>query len=220
MQKQYFGDITDFYKFFFLKNIVGEYSLGINWCLTSNDGSTDGSNNVKNISLFENIDKTLCCILLSMNFKNIQLKYFKNDTKYYDELLENYFMEYNYELRAFYKLKSQDVIFFDPDNGIEIPSMTLSKRNKFISYRTIATFWNNKNSLIIFQHKDRQKDSLKIKKENLVKCLKCKESDILIVNSKKVYYICLINKKHKNLMKNIKCFCKENEKLGYKIEVV
>jgi hypothetical protein len=58
------------------------------------------------------------------------------------------------------------------------------------------------------------------KKENLLRCLNCKKMEILIVNSKKVYYICIINKKHKNIGKYIKKFCDENIKLGYKIEIV
>ena len=220
MKKQYFGDITDFYKFFFLKNIIGEYTLGIHWCMTPDDGSNDGKSKVRKKPTLKDIDGELYDILVEKEFANIQTKYFGKNVKYYGELLEHYFMEYAYEVNAFDALKSQEIIFFDPDNGIETPSTKMSKRNKFVSYRTMAKYWNNNNSLIIFQHKDRERNSLKAKKANLMQCLKCKETNILIVNTKKVYYICLINEKHKNIVANIHDFCKENQKLGYAIENV
>jgi len=61
---------------------------------------------------------------------------------------------------------------------------------------------------------------LKEKKENLIDCLGCNEGDILIVDIKKVYYICIINKKHIEIKNSIENFCKKYNDIGYKIEVV
>jgi hypothetical protein len=217
MKEQYFGDIKDFYKFFFLKNIIHEYKLGINWCLTSKDKSNEGNDKVINYPELENEDKNLYKILAEGKFSNIEIKYFNHNTKYYTEEHKEFHKEYIYEKAAFSELKNQDVIFFDPDNGIEMPSKSLSERYKYISYRTISKYWNINRTLIIFQYKDHQKYSLKTKKENLCSCLGCKSSDILIINSKYVYYICIINKQHEKIKKYIHAFCNEYLKLGFEI---
>jgi hypothetical protein len=214
MQKKYFGDVTDFYKYFFLKNIIGEYRLGINWCMTSDDESTDGKNKVENEPRLEINDKYLYNILLKRNFNKIQSGYFSENTKYYDKIYKEFNMEYIYETLAFNELKGQDIIFFDPDTGIEMPSKKLSERYKYVSYRILSEYWNENKSLIIFQHKDRG-DTLEDKKKSLIQCLECNQNDILIVNSKKVYYICVINKKHKNIRESIINLCKNNNKLKY-----
>jgi len=210
MQVKYFGDITDFYKYYFLKNIVGEYKLGINWYLTADDESNDGEKKAKNKPLLEKIDKELFKILSEMDFKKFQSKYFNKDTKYYNGIYKDFHMEYFNETSAFNELKNQDIIFFDPDNGIEMPSKKLSERNKYVPYRILTKYWNENKTLVIFQHKDRNIEALNKKINNLVECLKCKKDNILVVNSKKVFYICVINKLHENIKNNIKVFCKNN----------
>jgi len=136
MQKQYFGDFTDFYKFFFLKNIIGKYKLGINWCLTSDDGSNDGNKKIENKPELKKIDNVLYNILSERIFSKI-IKYFNENIEEYREEFKKFNLEYKYEIDAFNKLKKQDIIFFDPDTGIEMPSKKLSERYKYISYRTI-----------------------------------------------------------------------------------
>jgi len=220
MQEKYFGDFTDFYKFFFLKNIIGKYKLGINWCLTPNDETNDGNKKIENKLKLEKIDTVLYNILLKRKFSDI-IKYFnENNIKDYREEYKIFHLEYKYETDAFNKLKKQDIIFFDPDTGIEMPSKKLSERYKYISYRTITKYWNEKKTLIIFQHKDRKKNALNEKKENLINCLDCSKNDILIVNTRKVYYICIINKKHISIKTSIKDFCKKYSNIGYKIEIL
>ena len=219
MKEKYFGDITDFYKFFFLKSILGKYKLGINWCLTDNDTSNDGDKKIVNKPELKEKDEILFNKLSKRKFSEI-IEYFGGNVEEYKEKYKEFYLEYKYETEAFNKLKKQDIIFFDPDNGIEMPSKKISERYKYISYRTITKYWNNNNTLIIFQHKDHQKDTLNEKKENLIKCLKCNKNDIVIVNSKKVYYICIINKKHIKIKNVIEIFCKENDNLGYKIEII
>lgn len=217
MKEQYFGDIKDFYKFFFLKRIIKEYKLGINWCLTPKDDSNEGNDKVINYPELKSEDNDLFKILINGNFSNIQEKYFNANTKYFNKEYKEFHKEYIYEEMAFNELKSQDIIFFDPDTGIEMPGKYLSERYKYIAYRTLCKYWEENKTLIIFQYKDRKKYSLEEKKKNICDCLKCNKNDIVIVDSKYVYYICIINKKHDKIKKYINSFCNEYSKLGYKI---
>jgi len=219
MQKQYFGDYTDFYKFFFIKNIIGKYKLGINWCLTPDDGSNDGNKKIDKKVELKNIDNNLYNILSKRVFSKI-IKYFGEEVEEYKDEYDKFNLEYKYETNAFNKLKKQDIIFFDLDTGIEMPSKKLSERYKYISYRTITKYWIENKTLIIFQHKDRQKNMLKEKKSKLINCLGCNKNDILIVDIKKVYYICIIHKNHIGIKNAIKNFCNKYKNIGYKIEVL
>ena len=219
MQKQYFGDFTDFYKFFFLKNIIGKYKLGINWYLTPDDGSNDGNKKIANKPELEKIDDVLYNILSERKFSKI-IKYFDEKVEEYRDEYREFNLEYKYETDSFNKLRKQDIIFFDPDTGIEMPSKKLSERYKYISYRTITKYWNDNKTLIIFQHKDRQKITLNEKRENLPSCLGCSKNDILIVDIKKVYYICIINKKHIGIKNAVEYFCNKYYNIGYKIELL
>jgi len=156
--------ILQIFIIFFLKNIKGKYKLGINWCLTCDDGSNDGNKKIENKPELKKIDNVLYNILSKRIFSKI-INYFSENIEEYREEYKKFSFEYKYETDAFNKLRKQDIIFFDPDTGIETPSKKLSERYKYISYRTITKYWNDNKTLIIFQHKDRQKDMLKGKKE-------------------------------------------------------
>lgn len=56
--------------------------------------------------------------------------------------------------RAFRKLTTVDLLFFDPDNGIEIRSRPKGSRdsNKYLFWDEIEAAWSNQQSLLIFQH--------------------------------------------------------------------
>ena len=194
MQNKYFGDIHDFYKYILLKYISKYKSLGIHWCLVPDDERSDGNKPLtekeKNIceELYEIIRK-------EKNIKNIK-PYFNKNVSYYDNLLIEYDKANIYEEEAFKKLKSKNIVFFDPDNGIEVKSINKNNFFKYITYNLIKKYWDNGNSIIIYQHSDRIKYSLDMKIDQLEKKLNCNRiENIEIIKIKNVYYIFLIQKK-------------------------
>lgn len=200
MQNKYFGDIHDFYKYNFLQQISIDNSLGIHWCLVpdeilKNDGEIKLSEKEKKIN------QELYEILLASrknNNRNVQnIEKYLDDhiskgVKYFTELHTPDCNEIEYEEKAVKHLSKQDFIFFDPDNGIEVASMTHSKKYKYISYRILQRFWNMGKSLIIYQHNDRVKGGLDKKIERLYNLLN-KEPNINIVKRGNVNYICVVN---------------------------
>jgi hypothetical protein len=211
MQNKYFGDIHDFYKYYFLKEISECYSLGINWCLVpdepkSNDGRKCPSDKEKNK------DNELY-LLLKDPPKNVEgiKKYFKKGTKFFSEMHRDFYLDYIYNKNAINKLIGCDIIFFDPDNGIEMPSTNNNNKFKFVSYGQLFDFWNIGKTLIIYQHSDRKKKSTETKIENLCKLLKCKEADIFVIKRGQVKYFVIINKEHYSLKKKITEFLNNNK---------
>jgi hypothetical protein len=213
MQNKYFGDKHDFYKYFFLKHISNYYSLGIHWCLISDEEKTNDGK--KSLSKIEENKEMILYKMLNNAEKNIKtIKcYFPKKTKYFDEIHKCFYRDFIYGKNAIKKLNSQDVIFFDPDNGIEVSSTKNSNKFKFITYKLLSEFWNMGKTLIIYQHTDRNKKSIDEKINNLCDLLKCnKIKNILIVKRGNVKYICIINKKHFDLRDIIADFlCKNKE---------
>lgn len=76
-------------------------------------------------------------------------------TKYYDVLLGSKERSV-WHLEGFTALKSADVVFFDPDNGLEVASCpkTRKKNVKYIYYDELADYYNRGQSLIVYQHRD------------------------------------------------------------------
>jgi len=100
-------------------------------------------------------------------------------------------MDFIYEEEAIMELKNQDIIFFDPDNGIEVPSMKNSEKYKFVTYRLLVKFWNLGKSLIIYQHEGRNKGQTNEKIKILYDLIN-RQANIIIVKKGNVTYICVI----------------------------
>jgi hypothetical protein len=202
MQNKFFGDIHDFYKYYFLKKITRDYSLGVHWCLAPDEMNKKDGN--KPLTPKEKgKDPDLFNILTTCKNRNVKCikSYFPAKTHYYDCLHEDYFKDFIYEEEAISKLKNQDIIFFDPDNGIEVSSTDNRSKFKYISYRLLYKFWSLGKSLIIYQHADRQKDSIE-EKIMILYNLIGKEANVITVKKGQVTYICMIQGNKHYIMKD------------------
>lgn len=196
MQNKYFGDIHDFYKFYFFKEITKDYSLGIHWCLIPNQFNRNDGN--KTLSSKEaQKDPSLYKLLTTCKDRDVKYikSYFPKNTKYFDRLHEDYSMDLIYEDESIAKLQNQEVIFFDPDNGIEVPSTNNINRYKFVSYRLLLKFWKLGKSLIIYQHGSRIKGQTD-EKIRILYNLIGKTANVITVKKGNVTYICFIQRKH------------------------
>lgn len=68
------------------------------------------------------------------------------------------------ELRQ--KSSNMDLIFFDPDNGIEVPSTPKTRRNskKYVYWEDLEEAWKSGLSLLVYQHFCREKRDLFIER--------------------------------------------------------
>lgn len=192
MQNKYFGDIHDFYKYYFLKEVTQSYSLGVHWCLVPDeDQRNDGNRPLGKDE--EGKDKDLYNILNKHRSQSVKFikPYFSPKTVYYERLHKYYANDLNYEEECIEKLKKQDIIFFDPDNGIEVESTTNAKRYKYVSFRILQRFWHLGKSSIIYQHDSRTKGQLDNKIRTLYDLIG-KSANVIVVKKGNVSYICFI----------------------------
>ena len=171
MKHQYFGDINDFRKYSLLQILCEEAKLrlGVCWMLTPNDGRNDGSRTSYleapqswrpfNPELF---DLFVACVKRSgvRDLRLIESRGLVPWTQFYTEVLSDSAVErrsyFSEMLRQFAKV---DLVFFDPDNGLEVASVRFGARNssKYLYWEEVSKAFKAKHSILIYQHFRREK---------------------------------------------------------------
>jgi hypothetical protein len=189
LQNQYVGDIGDFGKYGLLKNLCFDndkprLKLGVLWYLFPDEmGKNDGKYveylekpDFKSVKL-RKCDPDLCQslkIIVKSKNRNIaavqESGIFPSDTIYYDSPLaygKNIPIDKRESIRAQWLqkgydiVKGQDIIFFDPDNGLEVKSVKMHnlKGPKYVFYDDLPTIIDRQQSLVIYQHLCRSEDA-------------------------------------------------------------
>src|SRR5882762_2721377 len=167
MKNQYFGDINDYTKYGLLRCLAeAGLRIGVCWMLTPNDGRPDGRK-IQYLSsgnrwrghdpdLFDDLAKA---VRRSRNVRHVQNSRVLPNTSFCSALVpETQPWRHRWLTRALTKLAGADLIFFDPDNGIEVQSTPHGKKgsSKYLYWTEIEKAWTQNKSLLIFQHFPRQ----------------------------------------------------------------
>lgn len=169
MKNQYAGDVGDYTKLGILRGLekVG-LSIGLNWYLTPDESElsktfTDGKHTKFLKYDCDTPDKELHCALKKIGLSDkrtvIRLeraKLFKN-ALFWNKMLEAQNRD-KWHLEALKKLHNQDVIFLDPDNGLEVKSTNPYSKNgnKYTTYKEAADYYVQGATVIIYNHRDRK----------------------------------------------------------------
>ena len=232
MQNRYAGDIGDFSKFILLKKVFGDKKIGLNWYLYPDESHTnDGVHTNYNYENDFGISKILNTISCNHDKRNVdtlekEMKKIFKDIEYFSELIEKedecekdrVSYRQNWFNKSIKKFKDKDVIFVDPDNGIEVSSISTKgrkKAGKYIFYDEIKQILalENVETLVIYQHYKREKNF----KQKIVNEIKEKLSDEL--NNKNLYAVSFhklsarvyIIVSKKDLSKELETFANENQ---------
>ena len=180
MKNQYFGDIGDYGKYLLLRHLTGAgIKLGINWYLTKDDSTGHGSM-TDYLRFKENdfrfLDEELFDILKEMVVINKQRDVVGSEDSnlidnavYYHEILDispfhsleekNAFrLERN--KKALKKLSGTELVYFDPDNGIN-DSVVSGKKDsvKYLLTSEAADYYEAGHNLVYYCHKGRRKQA-------------------------------------------------------------
>ena len=95
-------------------------------------------------------------------------------------------------------IKNTDIVFFDPDNGIEVKSVPYGKKNssKYVYLKEIKETYSSGHSVLIYQHFPRKEHRSYVK--NIVKRLKSIDGleTVLSFSTSNVVFILLPQKRH------------------------
>lgn len=166
MKDQYFGDVNDFRKYGLLRLLAGpdRLRLGVCWMLTAPDGRADGKflayldqptkYRHRDPALFDWLRQVVgvekdrrtvrietATVLGSAVFQSRLLTDSPHDRdRYFAECLERF--------------ERCDLVFFDPDNGLEVKSTPRGRCDscKFLYWQEVSSTFTSGASVLIYQH--------------------------------------------------------------------
>lgn len=232
MQDKYTGDVGDFGKYGLLNEIrkkSGEkFRLGVNWYYVTREEKKTGdgkhtdylcrdnpnSNNYRKCfpGLYDQLRR-----IVNSGQRNIgkieKSAVLPKETIYYSKPVpysagspvrrevdrENWFEE------SFAELKGADIIFLDPDNGIQTETVkkTHKKAIKYVFIDEIQRYYESGKSLIIYTHRDRTPESgYKLRLLSITTRLK-DSHEIKVLRFKRLSvrcYVFLIRSEHKDFI--------------------
>jgi hypothetical protein len=166
MKNQYFGDVNDYRKYGLLRAISldTDWNLLVAWMLTPNDGSGDGGfrSYLEAPDTYARYDyplfKGLGDLIRSAPQPSVSLiegSGLLPRASYYSAVVPDTRHERNAWRNGLLRAaKGVDLVFLDPDNGIEVPSKPIGRKgsSKYVTWDEIKGLWNAGSSLLIYQH--------------------------------------------------------------------
>lgn len=166
MKDQYVGDINDYRKYALLRALSsgGTNRIGVCWMLTPSDGRTDGRKlaYLQQPERNRHVDPELFDILAHAaaepdrrRLATIEDSGAIPGAAYHNELLPDELTgRHAFMGRCAYEFRAVDLIFFDPDNGLEVSSLPKGRKNssKYLYLDEVAAFYASGKSLLIYQH--------------------------------------------------------------------
>ena len=165
VKHQYVGDINDYRKYALLRALSadGANRIGVCWMLTPDDGGKDGNKlgYLDKPEQHRRFDPELFDILAHAagepdrrRLQSIEDSGAVPGALHYNETLSDdlsgraAFME-----RSALAFRDADLVFFDPDNGLEV-SLARGRKNssKYLYLDEVAAFYEAGKSLLIYQH--------------------------------------------------------------------
>lgn len=169
MKDQYFGDVNDYRKYGLLRAIqsCGDLRLLVAWMLTPNDPSRDGEirGYLERPASLDRCDPDLHrglrrLVARGRSVSRIETSRLLPRTDYYSARVPD-----GREPRAVWRrglleaARGRDLVFLDPDNGIEVKSRPIGTRfsSKYVAWGELTALWEQGASLLIYQHFPRVK---------------------------------------------------------------
>lgn len=165
VKHQYVGDINDYRKYALLRGLAagGLNRVGVCWMLTPSDGSMDG-NKLSYLSKPEqhrHFDPELFDILVHAAAEPDRRRLHTIEDSgaiagavYFNDMLPDDAMGRQVYMQACTSaFRETDLVFFDPDNGLEV-SLAKGRKNssKYLYLDEVAKFYGMGKSLLIYQH--------------------------------------------------------------------
>ena len=163
MKNQYFGDVNDYRKYGLLRQLANHHKLGVCWMLTADDTRPDGEQRayLRNEKGHRHLDPELFDLLKQSrrrHVRRLEESGLLAATYHTDQLKDGLDHRLRYFEKAHERLSDCDLWFFDPDNGLEVRSVTKGKRgaSRYLFYDELAATFDAGKSLVVYQHNRRQ----------------------------------------------------------------
>lgn len=179
MQNRYAGDVGDFGKLGLLRQLTSsELSVGVNWYLAPDESHNADGKHISYITnpRYNGNDDALRISLKSIvngqrNISALEAMKLIPNAIYYHEMLyspSRAFSRRDWHIKALEVLRSADVVFLDPDNGLLVKSVSAgsSKSNKYVIPNEIDDYFTAGKSVIIYNHRCREQEAVYLRRFN------------------------------------------------------
>ena len=165
MKVQYLGDVNDYRKYALLRLLaLTGLKIGVHWLLTPDDGRNDGGKRsyLAQLNPWRSYDPELFDVLATVppvptfdDFRQIEQRDIIPHAVYWDELVPTGTVARQaYHAASMEAFVDRDLVFFDPDNGLAVASVTKGRAAgiKFVFDDELAEHYAAERSLLIYQH--------------------------------------------------------------------
>ena len=166
MKNQYFGDLYDYIKYGLLRQLSrrGKLSTAVCWMLTENDERRDGHrvSYLHKPEEWRSFDPPVFdCLreaVLSRKERNtraLEESGLLDDTIFYTPLLGEGLDERRTYFDEFLSFsKERDIVFFDPDNGLEVKSVKYGRKgsSRYLFMREVSRTVSAGHTVLVYQH--------------------------------------------------------------------
>lgn len=212
MKEQYIGDVNDYRKYALLR-LFGRSGLrlGVCWMLTPNDERSDGNKlGYLDHPKQERHDPELLALLRRVRGEPdarrlilIEGSEILSGAVFVNTIVpEPLFERQLWFKQASAALADADLIFFDPDNGIEVSSVAKGRRNssKYVYRDELAATYRAGQSLLVYQHFQRKERESFIRDvaDNLRRV--AVDAEIWAIRTSHVVFMLAIQPKHRNAL--------------------
>ncbi len=203
MKNQYVGDINDYKKYGLLRILSrdGEIKTAICWMLTETDASADGQfigyllKPVKWRSfdplLFDKL-KRCTETLGNRNVHWVETMNIITSAVFYRELITDNTLERQRYFQQFHFIaQGSDLVFFDPDNGLEVKSKPYGRKDscKYLYWQEMLSTFQNGHSILLYQHFRREKREEFIKNLSEEVCVRISVSEVIAFRTANVLFL-------------------------------
>ena len=166
MKNQYFGDIYDYIKYGLLRQLscCGNVSTSVCWMLTENVDRRDGRrvNYLQEPEAWRTFDPPVFdCLRTAVldrqerNIRAVEDSGLLPNTSFYSRLLTDGSDERRRYFDSFLESsQGKELVFFDPDNGLEIKSVEYGRKgaSRYLFLREVSQSFSAGHSLLVYQH--------------------------------------------------------------------
>ena len=214
MKNQYVGDIHDYRKYGLLRSIIHstEFRVFVVWMLTHNDERSDGKyiSYLEHPSKWSNHDPDLFNLLKQAiaTEKNRSVSLIENSALLQNtEFFSRHVPDENLARNSWFSealniAQEFDLVFLDPDNGLEVKSTPFGKNgsSKFLFWREVDELWIKGCSLLIYQHfiRENRADFIQRKISELKNATKC--SSVVYFSTSHVVFLLALQPEHQKFL--------------------
>jgi hypothetical protein len=161
MRDEFFGDINDYHKYGLLRVLThkGEFRTGVCWMRRRDEGSAGGYLNMPgrwrkyDHELFETLRRVLTVKRTIRQAERLEFLPRKKFLFFGDDISDDNVERERYFDRMLEKFHDVKLIFFDPDNGLEIKSLPRGRKgsSKYLYRDEVCRTFRKGKSVLIYQ---------------------------------------------------------------------